>query len=177
MSVTKEDIQNKEFSTKTKGYDKYEVDVFLDEIIDTFIAKEKEIESLQQKCSELYEKINSYKSMDSSLVEMFAIAKMKSDEVIQQANQQAEEIVKSAKEKGDAMISGVSQELENLKAETEKMKNQYHIFCIKFEAMLQNQLKLLKREDVEGELEEDQQADASVQQADAVEDKQEAAEE
>lgn len=87
-------------------------------------------------------------------MEMFAIAKMKSDEVIQQANQQAEEIVKSAKEKGDAMISGVSQELENLKAETEKMKNQYHIFCIKFEAMLQNQLKLLKREDVEGELEE-----------------------
>ena len=64
-----------------------------------------------------------------------------------------------------------------MKAETEKMKNQYHIFCIKFEAMLQNQLKLLKREDVEGELEEGQQAEVPVQQADAAEDKQEAAEE
>lgn len=30
MSVTKEDIQNKNFPQKTKGYDKYEVDVFLD---------------------------------------------------------------------------------------------------------------------------------------------------
>lgn len=147
MAVTKTDIQNKEFSTKSKGYDKYEVDVFLDEIIDTFIAKDKEIESLQEKCSELYEKINSYKSMDSSLVELFAIAKMKSDEVVGQANQQAEEIIKNAKEKGDAMLAEVNGELETLKAETEKMRNQYQIFCIKFEALLQNQLKLLKRDE------------------------------
>ena len=175
MAVTKTDIGNKEFSTKSKGYDQYEVDVFLDEIIDTLNEKDREIESLQSKCSELYEKINSYKSMDASLVELYAIAKMKSDEIVVQANRQAEEIINAAKEKGDSMLAEVNAELEQLKGETEKVQNEYQIFRIKFEALLQNQLNLLHHEEAAAGLEPAAEgAEAEAAKAEAAEDTAEA---
>jgi len=66
MAITIEDIQKKQFSTRSRGYDKFEVDTFLEDIIMQMEQMDSELEELRRKCSSLYETINVYKQTEDS---------------------------------------------------------------------------------------------------------------
>lgn len=145
MAITIEDIQKKQFTTRSRGYDKFEVDTFLEDIMMQMDSTENELNELRQKCSTLYETINIYKQTEDSMKELLMLAKEKKEDIISKANAQAEEIVSAAKEKASDMMNGLDVQLEQLKVETEAMKNEYNTFKARFEEMLKAQLDYLER--------------------------------
>ena len=75
MAITVDDIQKKQFSTRSRGYDKFEVDTFLEDIMMQMEQTETELDELRSKRSSLYETINVYKQTEDSMKEVLLIAK------------------------------------------------------------------------------------------------------
>lgn len=144
MAISIEDIQKKQFTTRSRGYDKFEVDTFLEDIMMQMDSTESELDDLRRKCSALYETINVYKQTEDSMKELLLLAKAKKEDIISKANEQAEEIIKTAKEKASEMTNGLDAKLEQLKTETEAMKKEYSTFKQAFENMLKTQLTSLE---------------------------------
>ncbi|MBP3347429.1 MAG: DivIVA domain-containing protein [Clostridia bacterium] len=145
MAITVDDIQKKQFSTRSRGYDKFEVDTFLEDIMMQMEQTETELDELRSKCSSLYETINVYKQTEDSMKEVLLIAKEKKDDIIDKANEEAEKIVADAKAKADEMLNGMDVQIEMLKKQTEDMKAQYADFKTKFEELLKSQLDAMDR--------------------------------
>ena len=145
MAITVDDIQKKQFSTRSRGYDKFEVDTFLEDIMMQMEQTETELDELRSKCSSLYETINVYKQTEDSMKEVLLIAKEKKDDIIDKANEEAEKIVADAKTKADEMLNGMDVQIEMLKKQTEDMKAQYADFKTKFEELLKSQLDAMDR--------------------------------
>ena len=122
MAISIEDIQKKQFTTRSRGYDKFEVDTFLEDIMMQMDSTENELNDLRRKCSTLYETINVYKQTEDSMKELLLLAKEKKEEIISKANEQAQEIIDAAKAKASEMTNGLDTRLEQLKAETTQEK-------------------------------------------------------
>ena len=149
MAITIEDIQKKQFSTRSRGYDKFEVDTFLEDIIMQMEQMETELEELRRKCSSLYETINVYKQTEDSMKEILVIAKEKKDEIIEGANQQAQSIVAEAQAKAEELMGGMDERVQALAAREQELKTNYLEFKAQLEAMLKTQLTVVEQFDNE----------------------------
>lgn len=150
MAISIDEIQKKQFSKRSRGYDIFEVDTFLEDIMMQMEQTESQLDELREKCSSLYETINVYKQTEDSMKEILVIAKGKGDEIIAKANDEANAIIESAKQKADEMLGGMDKQIEQLRIEGEKMKQQYSEFKNKFEELLKTQLDSIEKfDDVE----------------------------
>lgn len=150
MAISVDEIQKKQFSKRSRGYDIFEVDTFLEDIMMQMEQTESQLDELREKCSSLYETINVYKQTEDSMKEILVIAKGKGDEIIAKANDEANAIIESAKKKADEMLGGMDKQIEQLRIEEEKMKQQYSEFKNKFEELLKTQLDAIEKfDDVE----------------------------
>ena len=75
--LTPIDIQNREIKSKMGGYDKKDVDDFLEEIRGSYEELYKENQSLKEKISSLSEGIQYYKKMESTLQKALVLAEKK----------------------------------------------------------------------------------------------------
>lgn len=140
MAITIEDIQKKQFSTRSRGYDKFEVDTFLEDIIMQMEQMDSELEELRRKCSSLYETINVYKQTEDSMKEILVIAKEKKDEIIEGANQQAQAILDEAQSKANDLMGGIDERVNAIMQKELELKTNYIEFKTQLEAMLKAQL-------------------------------------
>ena len=147
MAITIEDIQKKQFSTRSRGYDKFEVDTFLEEIIMQMEQMDSELEELRRKCSSLYETINVYKQTEDSMKEILVIAKEKKDEIIESANQQAQAILDDAQTKANELMGGMDERVKEIAQRELELKTNYIEFKTQLEAMLKAQLTAIEEFD------------------------------
>ncbi len=160
MSITIEDIQKKQFSVKSRGYDKAEVDNFLEDIMAQMDSTDNELNELRRKCSALYETINDYKKTEDTMKELLVLAKDKHDQIISDAKAEADKMLENAKaesetlvaqanEKYAEMTNGMDQEVEKLRIQTASMKAEYTLFKQKIEDLLQAQIQMFRDMDNE----------------------------
>ena len=93
------DIHNKEFKKSMRGYDMEEVDEFLDEIIVDFEKMQRELDVLKTQLSNYSENMNSYREKEISLNNALVSAQRFADELKQDAEQKAPEIISQAEER------------------------------------------------------------------------------
>ncbi|MDP9017425.1 MAG: DivIVA domain-containing protein, partial [Candidatus Eremiobacteraeota bacterium] len=67
QKITPVDIQHKTFKKALQGYDRSEVDQFLDDVIETLEDDAQAIAALQAEIADLRERISHFKSMEESL--------------------------------------------------------------------------------------------------------------
>lgn len=147
MAITIEDIQKKQFSTRSRGYDKFEVDTFLEDIIMQMEQMDSELEELRRKCSSLYETINVYKQTEDSMKEILVIAKEKKDEIIEGATQQAQAILDDAQTKANELMGGMDERVKEIAQRELELKTNYIEFKTQLEAMLKAQLTAIEEFD------------------------------
>ena len=101
MALTPLDIQNKNFSTKMRGYNQDEVDDFLDMIVRDYedsIAKNRELEKALKHSEEKLEYFNELKE---ALNQSIVVAQDTADKVKSSASKESEVIVTSAQNRAD----------------------------------------------------------------------------
>ncbi|MBM7710584.1 DivIVA domain-containing protein [Enterococcus xiangfangensis] len=109
MALTPLDIQNKNFSTKMRGYNQDEVDDFLDMIVRDYedsIAKNRELEKALKHSEEKLEYFNELKE---ALNQSIVVAQDTADKVKSSASKESEVIVSSAQNRADELISNAVQ--------------------------------------------------------------------
>jgi cell division initiation protein len=96
QKITPIDIQHKSFKKALQGYDRAEVDQFLDEIIETLEDDAQHIAALQAEINDLRERISHFKAMEESLQNTLVLAQRTADEVKASAHKEADLIKQHA---------------------------------------------------------------------------------
>jgi cell division initiation protein len=95
--ITPIDIQHKTFKKALQGYDRVEVDQFLDELIETLEDDASARAALEAEIGDLRERISHFKAMEESLQNTLILAQRTADEVKASAHKEADLIRQEAR--------------------------------------------------------------------------------
>ena len=138
------ELENITFKNGVMGFDKNEVNDFLNAITNDYEKLYKENIALKDKNTLLSDAIKEYKTMEVALRDTVVSAHSISDEIKKNAYKEAENIINDAKNKCDEMFNEASKNLNNIKVEIESLKQQYAIYKSKVKSLINAQLELLE---------------------------------
>ncbi len=149
--LTPSEIDNIGFSRALKGYNAEEVDDFLDRLAADYeklykqVAEDKrKMEELQSNIDELNSKMSHYKEIEQTLQSTLIIAQTTAADVKEQAQKEAEEIIKDARSQSNKVVDDLRREEIDLTRRIESMKRNFEVFKAKMESTLISQLEMLK---------------------------------
>ena len=147
--ITVDMITDKEFNLENRGYNRQEVDNFLDDICEEMERMEAEIKELQQKTT--YVKpaapAGGSVSMDdaNSFKEILDMAQKVKEETIQKAREDAEAIRAKAETEARERLDGLSEEQNAMKRQLEDLKAAAAAYRRSFEELLQAQQEAIEK--------------------------------
>jgi len=156
MSLTPNDIANKEFKKVFRGYDIDEVDDFLEQIVEEYERLYKENINLKEKINALNEKIEHYSNIESTLQNTLVLAQSAAEQARENSKKEAEMILNNAKERSEQMIKEAEMKAHQLIAEAqqkvleinkeyEMLKQEFNMFKSRFIGLLQAQLETVNK--------------------------------
>ncbi|MGX6970584.1 DivIVA domain-containing protein [Vagococcus bubulae] len=169
MGIKPIDITNKSFNSKFKGYDRDEVDDFLDQIALEVEKLTQENRSLEKEVKQANDKLSYFNELKDSLNQSIIVAqdtadKLKenaikeSDLAIQQSQAQSEDILAHANKMSDELITGAtnkanqilseaSERARQLAVETDDLKKKTRIFHRNLSVLLESQLQIVQSDE------------------------------
>ncbi|MDX8364989.1 DivIVA domain-containing protein [Cytobacillus sp. IB215665] len=160
MPLTPLDIHNKEFSKGFRGYDEDEVNEFLDQVIKDYEIVIRQKKELEDKVTDLTERINHFTSIEETLNKSIVIAQETAEEVKRNAEKEAKLIIKEAEKNADRIINESLSKSRKITLEIEELKKQSKVFRNRFKMLIEAQLDMLQHNDWDSlmEYEEDPQS-------------------
>ncbi|MDD3335377.1 MAG: DivIVA domain-containing protein [Eubacteriales bacterium] len=146
MALTIDDIYDKEFALKGGGYDRDDVDQFLDEICDEMTNMQERTASLEQELAKAQTELRAAKEAvqpiaapvvaqpvetappvvvktSETLESILLNAQKLSDEALENAQRKADNLVKQAEEKASKLVDDAQEEKETLEKSLASMKD------------------------------------------------------
>src|SRR5579864_9016867 len=120
QKITPIDIQHKTFKKALQGYDRADVDKFLDEIIETLEDEAQQRAALEAEVSDLKERISHFKAMEESLQNTLILAQRTADEVKANAHKEADLIKAEAKVAADREVATLGDKTADAKREYQR---------------------------------------------------------
>lgn len=166
MALTPLDIQNKSFPVKMRGYEKDEVDDFLDLIVRDYedaVQKNRELEKALKHAEEKLEYFNELKdALNQSIIVaqdtadkvktsaskesevIVTSAQNKADEMVAKAEKRVHQLMTTAEEKAKEILTEATNNARQLAVETNDLKKKTRVFHSNMLLMLQSQLEMVK---------------------------------
>lgn len=147
MAVTPNDILNKEFSNKFRGYDPEQVNDFLDIIR---VQLEKTLEENKQLAKDLTDandKINYFNQLQESLNSSIIIAQEAADRLKQNARKEAELILYEAERDAGRILRDASDQSSHIFSEVENLREKVSVYRENVRQEMQASLNLLSLND------------------------------
>ena len=149
MKITPELIETKDFKTSLRGYDKREVDIFLDEIIEEFEVLLKDKQKLREEKDILLNQLAHYKKIENELSETFLKAQESAEEIRAQAQADYDEEMKQAYAFLMDANSDVTHQMTSLEDKYNLLKIRYIEYRKSIKNDLKKQLEILEKDIVE----------------------------
>ena len=163
MALTIDDIYDKEFALKGGGYDRNDVDQFLDEICDEMTNMLDHIAKLEQDLKQAQMEVEAAKASarnaaptvvksepvartSETLEGILLSAQRLADEAVENAKSKAEGIVKEAQDKAGQIVDEARAEKENLGGELESLRKNVTEYKDGFLKMLNKYKAMLESE-------------------------------
>ncbi len=172
--LTPNDVAGKTFAKALNGYNKAEVDDYLEKISDHFESVIRESDYLKTQVMDTEKKLTDYQLQEESLKDALLVAQIAASDVKKKADAEAKKIVSSAesesnkvmkiaeneatetrrraKEDADKNIEQAKQQYKDILDATEALKKDYMDFKEKYQYILREQIDVLDRLVVEDEL-------------------------
>jgi len=148
--ITVDLISSKEFSIENKGYNRQEVDNFLDDICEEMERMEDEIKDLRQKTTVVRPASPATPAGispadENSFREILEMAKQVKDETIRKAKEDAQAIRTKAETEATERLDGLKEEKESLTHQVSELKAVAANYRARFEELLQAQQEALEK--------------------------------
>jgi cell division initiation protein len=143
--ITIIDIQHKEFKKSLQGYDRNEVNEFLDEIIETLEDENSMRTALQGEIAELRERLSHFKTMEESLQSTLLLATRTADEVKAAAHKEADLIKQEARLTAEREVSGLTARIEESRREADRHQDTAEKAKSELRSLLMSHLSLIER--------------------------------
>jgi len=151
MALKPDDIQNKSFNIRMRGFDQNQVKEHLNKMKTEFDRIEKKNEDLESQLNRTNDKLNEYQDKHDSLNRSIITAQDAADRVKEEADAEANEIISNAQndaknireeaeENSDRLLKDAVEKARKIENETEELRKQTNIFRKKLRTMLQTQL-------------------------------------
>jgi cell division initiation protein len=118
--ITPIDIQHKSFKKALQGYDRTEVDGFLDEIIETLEDDAQHRVALETEVADLKERISHFKAMEESLQNTLVLAQRTADETKASAHKEADLIREKARLEAEREIANYNDAIADVRREHQR---------------------------------------------------------
>ncbi len=154
MKITPLDIKKQEFRKTFNGYDKSEVESFLQMVSEEMEDLVKENASLKEKIKQLEEQLETYKRMEKTLQDTLTSAQITTDNIRQQAIKEAEIIVNNAKLEAKHIVQEAEGKRQELMSDIKSLQSQKAAFIARLRGIINAQLKVLEQEMIEDDIKE-----------------------
>lgn len=141
--ITPVEFQNKTFKTGI-GYDKRDVDHFVDQLLAEYENLYKENMELNDKINTLNEGISYYKSIEKTLQKALVLAEKTAEETKEAAQKQAKIIEAEARTKAQLILADANNELNKLQQKIIQLISQYESYKAQFKHLAAAQCELLE---------------------------------
>ena len=148
MAIRPADIRRKEFKGGFRGYDANQVDDFLDSIADEFERLFSENRRLTEEVVSLRERLGQFEELEDSIRTALVHAEQVSRDLRQNANKEAELIVREAKERAHRILADSSGRVERVQDSYEALRKAKQDFANDFRRLLKGYLDVMDNVDV-----------------------------
>jgi len=124
MKITPLDIQQMAFKVRFKGYDRRDVDRFLEEVAQTVETLNRENTTLREKLTVTEVQLSELKKTEQTLTQTLVSTQVLADEVRRTAERDADLIVKEAEVQAAEMIRKAGQDLAALQRDLSDLRKQ-----------------------------------------------------
>ena len=147
QKITPVDIQHKNFKKALQGYERADVDAFLDEIIETLEDEAQHRAALEADIADLKERVSHFKAMEESLQNTLVLAQRTADEVKASAHKEADLIREKARLAGEHEIAGYNNAISDVRREHQRALDSTEKARSELRSLLMTHLALLERVD------------------------------
>jgi cell division initiation protein len=144
--ITPIDIQHKTFKKALQGYDRSEVDQFLDEVIETLEDEAHHRAALEADIADLKERISHFKTMEESLQNTLLLAQRTADEVKASAHKEADLIREQARLAGEREIASYNDSISEVRREQQRAVEATQKARSELRSLLMTHLSLIEKE-------------------------------
>jgi cell division initiation protein len=125
VAISPMDIHLKEFSTvSTEGYDKEEVDSFLDGVADELDKLANKNKELEDAVASMDRKVSQFDEMQKTLQTALMNAQRSAGNILQEARSQAAGIIKRAQDRSDRILGDLEREKSHILSTFSAIRNQ-----------------------------------------------------
>jgi cell division initiation protein len=143
--ITVVDIQHKTFKRALQGYERSEVDQFLDEVIETLEDEASARAALEAEIADLKERISHFKSMEASLQSTLLLAQRTADEVKAAAHKEADLIRQEAKLQSEREIGAIGERITETRREHQRIIDAAEKAKSEIRSLLMSHMALIER--------------------------------
>ena len=147
--ITVIDVQHKEFKRSLQGYDRNDVNAFLDEIIETLEDEAQARAALQAEIGDLRERISHFKAMEESLQSTLLLAQRTADEVKAAAHKEADLIRQEARIAAEREVAVLGDRIDESRREAQRARDDAEKAKSELRALLMSHLSLIDRQPVQ----------------------------
>ncbi|MDQ2872625.1 MAG: DivIVA domain-containing protein [Candidatus Eremiobacteraeota bacterium] len=145
QKITPIDIQHKTFKKALQGYDRAEVDQFLDDVIETLEDDAQHAAVLEANIADLKERISHFKAMEESLQNTLVLAQRTADEVKASAHKEADLIKEQARIAAEREISTFTDAASDARREHQRAHDAAEKAKSELRSLLTSHLAMLER--------------------------------
>lgn len=149
MKITPLDIQQMVFRTKLRGYDREEVNRFLEELAQTVESLNRDNAMLRERLAVMEQQVSELKRTETTLSNTLVAAQALADDVKRSANRDAELIVKEAELKAGEVIRQARVELGETQRDLSQLQKQRLLMVERMRATLHTFERMLDVESAE----------------------------
>lgn len=138
--LTPLDIRRFDFGTALRGYDKARVDEFRDQVAAEVEHLLKQCQDLEGKAKGFHEQLKAFRDRDKALNEALISAQQLRGDIREQADREAQLIIREAKAEGEKIVEQARSEVRNINSEMETLVRTRRAFLVQLRMTLQRQL-------------------------------------
>lgn len=142
--ITPIEIQNKSFKSGGLGYDKRDVDTFMNELLASYETIYRENVEMKDKISSLTDALQQYKYIEKTLQKALVLAEKTAEDTKQLAKKEAKRIEKEAQLKYQLVLGDAKNELNRIHKQTIKLVQQYETYRAQFKNLAKAQIELIE---------------------------------
>lgn len=158
MTLNSLDVQNKTFNQRWRGFDKREVDEFLDIIIRDYDDFAQTHKDQDRELKTLRERVKYFDDMKDSLNKSIVVAQDAADNlraqaqseannIITDAGQKSQLIIEAAKKEAGSILAAASDDARQLLRDTDDMKRKMRLYHQRMTSMIESQLETVQSEE------------------------------
>ncbi|OGU77641.1 MAG: cell division protein DivIVA [Ignavibacteria bacterium RBG_16_34_14] len=157
MKLSPQDIKRQEFKKSLRGFDKEEVQAFLEKLADDIDELLKENESLKKELETVNENLAEYRKLQKNIQDTLAKAQESSSRSIESAKKQANLIIQEAELKAGQILEKAREGANDVRNAVIQLREEKLAIISKLKAVINSQAHLLEMK-VENALKEDEPA-------------------